>query len=106
MRELLIGLFVVGCSSTHEGGPDTNSPDTPMGPPGLNVAWKARPSSIPGDVTDKITITSATFRPQILRVIGDAGPGDTRTTQLAFGLSWSSGSAPPTINFPSAPTGL
>jgi len=105
MRALLLGVFLVGCNGTS-GGHDGGEPDTPMGPPGLNVAWSARPSTIPGAVTDKIMITSATFRPQILRVIGDAGPGDTRTTQLAFELAWSSSKTPATINFPSAPTGL
>jgi hypothetical protein len=105
MRVPLLGVFLVGCSgSTHE-GPDA-TPDTPSGTPGLNVAWHAQPSSVPGQVTDKIMISSATFSAQLLRVVGDAGPGDLRTTAPQPTLAWSSGVTPPTINFSSAPTGL
>jgi hypothetical protein len=105
MRVLLLGVFLVGCGKGTPEGPDA-APDTPSGPPGLNVAWHARPSSIPGAVTDKIMISSATFRPQLLRVIGDAGPGDFRTTVAQPNLAWSAGVTPPTITFSSAPTGL
>ena len=105
MRVPLLGVLLVGCSSTP-GNTDATTPDTPSGQPGLNVAWHARPSSIPGQVTDKIMISSATFQAQLLRVVGDAGPGDFRTTVAQPNLAWSSGMTPPTITFSSAPTGL
>lgn len=105
MRATLLGVFLVGCSSSTPGGTD-GAPDTPSGQPGLNIAWNARPSTIPGAVNDKIMLTSATFQAQLLRVIGDAGVGDLHTTVAQPNLAWSSGVTPPTINFSSAPTGL
>ena len=46
------------------------------------------------------------FRVANLRVIGDAGPGDTRTSKDTFQVAWSEGTAPGTIEFADAPSGM
>jgi hypothetical protein len=105
MRVWILGAFLVGCGGTSGGGTDASPPDA-TGGPGLDVSFGAKQGGIPGNLTSDLVLTSAKFVPQFLRVIGDAGPGDTRTTELGFDLSWSDAHTPPTINFPSAPPGL
>jgi hypothetical protein len=87
---------------------DTTTPDGDVtGDGGLTVRWGSRPESWPGDLGSNVTLQSARFALDSLRVIGDAGPGDPRTTKDAFVVRWADGEAPPQdIEFQSAPTGL
>jgi len=41
-----------------------------------------------------------------LRIIGDAGPGDTRTSRDHVELEWKTGASPAAIEFADAPSGL
>ena len=91
----------------------TSSPGTPDGPDaggsgasGMHVTFVTKPAMIPGNIEDWLTLDSATFQFDNLRVIGDAGPGDPRTTATAFQLKWDSAGAPAPIDFADAPSGL
>ncbi|HZJ65375.1 MAG TPA: hypothetical protein VFD36_17815 [Kofleriaceae bacterium] len=68
------------------------------------VSWRADPA-LPGAVTDKITVTSATFQIDRLEVVGDAGV-DARTTRSKYLLSWDPGGKPSKESFPQAPVGV
>jgi len=71
----------------------------------MHVTFATEPT-IPGNVENWLTLESATFAFDNLRVIGDAGPGDPRTTANLFTLHWDASSAPEPIDFPDAPSGL
>jgi hypothetical protein len=96
---LLVG--VLGCGAAPPDGPDASVTSS-----ALKLAWSSQPDSIPGTATDKITITSASFSLDNLRIVGDAGPGDPRTSLDQLTLGWSGESAPTTQTFPDAPAGL
>ena len=104
----MIAVFLVGCHGTStdtvDAPPDTSS----GGMMGLNVLFTSNPPTIPGlvDASRQLSITSATLHPQFLRVIGDAGVGDTRTTELGFDFSWDTGVTPTALSFPDAPSGI
>lgn len=72
---------------------------------GLIVPFSTK-SSIPGEVKSDITVSRALFRMAYLRVIGDAGPGDTRTSRDHFTLEWKQATAPSPLTFGDAPAGL
>jgi hypothetical protein len=112
-HEVLKGVvylaFVVLGAACHVGS-DYNYDAPPgggdsggSGPAGLNVSWSAKPD-IPSDLGNNMTLTSATFKLDTLRVIGDAG--DSRTSRSNFDLTWKDGVKPSKINFADAPTGL
>ena len=73
---------------------------------GLSVNWSTEPTTIPGEAGGGITVTSMTYRLANLRVIGDAGPGDTRTSIDSIVLDWATGMKPAPVSFADAPTGL
>ena len=90
---------------------DTDDAAKPDGPTGaataLTVSWASEPSAWPGPVKDGVTVDSARFAFDSLRVIGDAGPGDPRTTARMFEVRWEKDRDPPaTIEFADAPVGL
>ena len=107
VRTLLLLGGIVAC---HASSPATNPDAAPptgdgsnAGHEGLEVRWSA---AIPGAVTSDITVSSLLFRVASLRVIGDAGPGDDRTSADTFKVSWTQGSTPDPLEFADAPTGL
>ena len=69
------------------------------------LPWNVTPD-IPSTLSGNTTIESATFRISSLRVIGDADPGDPRTTQASFVVQWGSELEPQAIVFNTAPSGL
>lgn len=102
---LLAGLLMACHTSdpgTPDGAPDGNEP----GSPGLHVRWSSEPATYPGNLEDWLTVDSVQFMVEDLKVIGDAGPGDLRTTKAIFQLKWDAGSSPDMIDFSDAPTGL
>lgn len=101
---LLVGL-TCACSGKAPVAPDATSPPDGASGAGLHVPWSTSPT-IPGSAGGDVTIQSALFRIDSLRVIGDAGPGDPRTSEFFFETKWSDSSQPDTIDFPDAPTGL
>src|SRR3569832_660591 len=68
---------------------------------GLEVRWSAQ---LPGSVSSDITVSSLLFRIASLRVIGDAGPGDNRTSADSLDVQWSVDGGPQPITFADAPT--
>jgi hypothetical protein len=73
---------------------------------GLALTWSSQPAAIPGEVDSNISVASMLFRVANLRVIGDAGPGDTRTSVDQIQLTWGQSGSPEPIRFGDAPSGL
>jgi hypothetical protein len=104
IRCVLLAGLLWGCDPGDTATPDS----TPDGPSGLVVEWSSAPSSWPSTF-DGVTLDRARFAMSNLRVVGDAGPGDPRTTQgaMELGFAWSGAEQrPTTITFDNAPTGL
>ena len=103
IRCALVAALVCACHSD-----DTTTPDSNIGgDAGLTVRWSSRPLQWPADLGSTVILEDARFQLDSLRVIGDAGPGDLRTTKDAFEVRWQDGGDPPAdIKFDSAPTGL
>lgn len=101
IRCVVIAGLLAGC------GDDTSMTvmDAPGGG-GMVIAWSSAPAEWPGDLGDSVTIERATFAVDSLRVVGDAAPGDPRTTARDFMLRWDDASRPEDIGFPDAPTGV
>src|SRR5689334_16313873 len=102
MRPLGVLLVIAACA-----GPVTPvMPDgapIPDGPPdrgGLVVSWNADPG-LPGAVTDKITVTEATFQIDFLQIESDLGPADQMGHSRT--LHWIRGTSPDQDAFPDAP---
>src|SRR5512139_998511 len=106
MQGMIRCVVVAGLLSACHGD-DTGVPDAPPGGSAdMTVAWESRPGAWPGVIQDGVTIDSARFAFDSLRVIGDAGPGDPRTTARSFEVRWEKDRDPPTtIMFADAPTG-
>src|SRR5262245_17600484 len=101
MRLLGVLLLLVGCHGADSVAPDGSiGPDVPPRSQGLTVTWRARPS-VPGMLTDKITVTDAVFQLQHLQLISDASSD--RTTPGPLELEWSSNGPPSAEVFPDAP---
>jgi hypothetical protein len=103
IRCVVVAGLVSACHSD-----DTAVPDAPVtGTTAMTVQWATEPGSWPGVIHDGITIDSARFAFDSLRVIGDAGPGDLRTTARTFEVRWEKDRDPPAaIEFADAPAGL
>lgn len=99
---LLAGLLIA-CHTSDPGTPDAPNGS---GASGLHVTFATDPTIPPGAVENWLTLTDATFAFDNLRVIGDAGPGDPRTTASGFTVHWDASSAPAPIDFTDAPSGL
>ena len=109
VRSVLLVAAVAACGTPATGvGPDASNggSDGPGGfVSGLSVPFASKPT-VPGTIKSDLTVTSMLFRMTSLRVIGDAGPGDTRTSKDNFQIAWSEGMKPATIVFADAPSGL
>jgi hypothetical protein len=101
---VLAGLLV-GCHTSEPPAPDGHRPDG-AGPPGLHVTWASEPASFPASIEDWLTVDSVELTLDSLKVIGDAGPGDPRTTKAVFQLRWDGDHEPQPIDFAEAPPGL
>ena len=101
IRCVVLAGVLVGCPSD-----DTVAPDTAPEQSGLIVAWSSEPAVWPSDLGDAVTLERARFAVDSLRVIGDAGPGDPRTTQVTFEVRWDDTSQPLDVVFSEAPPGL
>src|SRR5438094_9495192 len=105
MQGLIRCVVVAGLVSACHGD-DTATPDGDTADAGLTVRWSSRPETWPAQVDTGLTLTSARFACDSLRVIGDAGPGDVRTTSKDFEVFWDDSNAPDSIKFADAPPGL
>jgi len=106
---VLAGCLVAclgACNSTSPATPDSGSPDGSTGAAGMHVTWSTSPEMWPGAIASGFQLDNATFLFDNLKVIGDAGPGDDRTSANAFQLHWDATNMPATIDFTDAPTGV
>ena len=107
VRSALFAALLCACHGTDSAAPDaTSGPDAPPGASGLHVTWATSPVIPPGTTGGNVTVQSLRIKVDSLRVIGDAGPGDPRTSKTGFDLVWDSDHHPDPIDFPDAPTGL
>jgi hypothetical protein len=110
MRSIGVLLVIVGC---HADGGGTAAPDAPAAPDdalmskslGIFVPWHADPP-LPGALDEHFTISSAAYAIAAFEVIGDAGPGDERTTHTQYSITWDASGAPVQETFPDAPVGM
>lgn len=93
-------LILAGCPADDQAQPDA------AGPAGVAVGWISDPAAVPGRVEDGFDLTSVVFHLRDLRVVGDAGAGDARTTAPVAELGWNDKAQPSQITFPEAPPGL
>lgn len=101
MRLLWVLLVLVGCHGAGSVTSDASTePDVPPRSQGLTVTWRARPS-LPGEVSDKIQVTSAVFQLEHLQLVSDAS--SEHTTHSRLQLEWDSGGVPPDEVFEDAP---
>lgn len=102
IRWVTIAGLLQGCDT----GDMVASVDAPGGARGLVVSWSSVPGPWPGQVGGGVTLERATLSLDSLRVVGDAGPGDPRTTASDLVVRWDEESSPDPITFDSAPVGL
>jgi len=108
MRTIGVLLVFAACNQVDSVGLDAAGDAAPDGEPpagGVVVPWSARPS-LPGALSDRIYISGATFQIAHLQVVGDAGPGDERTTRSDYQIAWGGGGPPAPETFPDAPVGV
>lgn len=65
----------------------------------------AAPVSPPTDIAPDRTLQRARFHAETIRAIGEAAPGDSRTTDADVRLYWEDGEGPKDVQYPSAPPG-
>ncbi len=112
-RRLLPGLLVLALGAGCPGGDLNGLPDADVlvdgmeEPGGLVVAFVPK-DPLPADaggsfdaVVERVTIAFRDFR-----AIGDAAPGDSRTTVPELNLDFRKDRTPPDVRFPDAPPGL
>jgi hypothetical protein len=85
-------------------GSDAGADDGTLPGLGMFVDWRAKPA-LPGVVTDRITVSDATFQLDHLQVLGD-NMTDTRTIHSRYLLTWAVSNKPEQERFPDAPVGL
>lgn len=110
-RGLLACVVATGCGNGDSAGLLIDAPvvigdGSNNATPALSVRWATEPVAIPGDAGSNVIISRLLFRVATLRIIGDAGPGDTRTSVDAIKVEWSQGMTPQAVGFADAPTGL
>ena len=102
----LIGVLMMVCVGCHGGDPPAPdgavTPDGPLPALGVRVSWDAK---IPGNVTENIVVTDASFQLEHFQLVSDAG-ADGRTTHSRYQLRWAEGVKPDAESFPDAPVGM
>ncbi len=95
-------------SACSPGATDTPPPDVPdvPGTSGLVIEWSSSPADWPSASVAGISLQRARFALDSLRVVGDASPGDPRTTASAVIMDWDAQQRPASITFDDAPPGL
>jgi hypothetical protein len=110
IRCVFVTGLLTGCNPGGIGSQD-DAPDidAPVGPSALRLTWSSTPTDWPGSNGNGLTIEKARFSMSSLRIVGDASPGDPRTTidDMMMGFAWDTdGQRPTDIDFDNAPTGL
>jgi hypothetical protein len=98
---VIAGLVATGC------GDDASTPpiDAATGG-GFVIAWSAKPPVWPAQLDHDITLERAELAVDSLRILGDAAPGDPRTTSGEFTLRWDGEGEPAELELADAPGGL
>jgi hypothetical protein len=103
---IAIGAMHAACSS-NSSTPDAHMPDAAIG--GLVVELVAK-NGVPQTTSDGVDINYVQLGAKMIRVIGDAAPGDVRTTRTAIEFEWMDTPAGPTVPIPhlfeQAPPGM
>jgi hypothetical protein len=102
IRWVTIAGLLPGCDTGDTVGPA----DAATGARGLVVEWSSVPEPWPGQLPGGVTLERAILSVDSLRVVGDAGPGDPRTTANDLVVRWDDNSVPDASVFESAPVGL
>ncbi|HTR50880.1 MAG TPA: hypothetical protein VMJ10_09250 [Kofleriaceae bacterium] len=110
IRTALVASVLAACGSSPHATPDASAMGSDdsgsgSGTGGFFVHWWSDPK-LPGAVGNNATVTSADFWLTSLRVIGDADPGDDRTTTDPGHIYWDDTGGPPYDQFKDAPSGL
>ncbi len=85
------------------GDDDAPGPDA-AGDQGLVIRWSTTPA-VPG-TAPAATVSVLELELSSVRALGDAAPGDARTSAADIALAWSDGRTTAPLAFPAAPTGL
>lgn len=107
------GPFIVAGLVLLAACPSGMPPDQPDGPPldaligenSLRIRFQAD-QDLPGMTADDRTLEQVRFHADSVRAIGDAAPGDSRTTEADYRMYWEESQSPETIRFDEAPAGV
>lgn len=98
---VLVGVLLAGCPA----GGDDSDVDGGVDSTGLTLTWATVPP-VPGPVATGRTVQELHIAYSSVQLVGDAAPGDERTTRGRTELEWSAGNTPAPTEFPEAPPGL
>jgi hypothetical protein len=119
LRAIAIGLVAaaLGCSSPAPGGDvdggggvvdapprDGGSNDVDVPPAGVGLEFDFAAPGLPAVATG-VAIDEVRVWLRDVRVLGDAAPGDSRTSLAQLELDFEPGRSPPPVTFPQAPPG-
>ena len=93
-------LLLAGCPA----GDDDADTDGGIDATKLTITWSVAPG-VPGPVATGLTVQELHIAYSSVRLIGDAAPGDARTSQGDTEIEWDATRGPPPIEFPAAPPG-
>lgn len=99
----MAGLAVLLLAGCPAGGDDADT-DGGVDATRLTITWSAMPT-VPGPVATGLTVQELHITYSSVRLIGDAAPGDARTSQGDTEIEWDASRAPSPIEFPQAPPG-
>jgi hypothetical protein len=112
MRGRIIGALgalamLAGCpgDDVPPGQPDGAPVDTVVGDNSLSITFIAD-QDVPGMTAADRTLDDVRLHADTVRAIGDAAPGDSRTTEDDYELRWHESTHPDTIGFDRAPAGV
>lgn len=101
-RMMALGVVLLaGCPA----GGDDASGDGGVVTTGLVLTWAVVPA-VPGPVRADVTVQELHIAYSSVRSLGDAAPGDARTSRGRTDLEWEDGQRPPPIEFDEAPPGI
>jgi hypothetical protein len=98
---VVVAVLLAGCPT----GGDDSDVDGGVDSTGLTITW-ATTTAVPGPVAADRTVQELHITYSSVQVVGDAAPGDDRTTRRTTELEWDADGAPPPTEFPEAPPGL